>query len=135
MAILVPSNTVTSSGNAPINLSLPESVVFQLNVTAAATAAGDTLDVYLQSSVDGTTWDDFVHFTQVLGNGGAKRFIAQWNSRIAPTAALHAATDGSLAAGVAQGPVGSTLRAKWVVVSASAPSFTFSIVGASGRNR
>ncbi len=50
--------------------------LFQLDVTAAATEVGDLLDVYLQHSFDGgTTWDDFVHFTQVLGDGGAKKDI------------------------------------------------------------
>jgi hypothetical protein len=51
--------------------------LFVLDVSAAATAAGDTLDVYVDTSLDGITWINAVHFTQVLGNGGAKREIAK----------------------------------------------------------
>lgn len=105
--------------------------VFLLNVTAAATEVGDTLDVYLQHSVDGgTTWNDFVHFTQVLGNGGAKKFEAVWNALMAPETELAAPGDAALAAGVKQGPIGDKIRAKWVVVEANAnanASFTFSV--------
>jgi hypothetical protein len=53
------------------------SAVFILDVTAAATAAGDTLDVYVDLSPDGSSWVNAIHFTQVLGNGGAKKEIAK----------------------------------------------------------
>jgi hypothetical protein len=44
-----------------------------LKVTAAATLAGDTLDVYVDTTYDGgLTFINLGHFTQVLGNGGAK---------------------------------------------------------------
>lgn len=129
---LLASSVQTTSGSsvltAPVHIERLKAAAFLLTVSAAATAAGDTLDVYLQSSIDGgTTYDDFVHFTQVLGNGGAKKFIARWMRDLAPTAALSAPGDATLAAGVAQGPVGTTWRVKWVIVSASAPSFTFKV--------
>lgn len=99
---------------------------FVLDVTVAQTLVGDTLDVFVQTSSDGgVTYDDFVHFTQVLGNGGVKTFIAQWSRDIAPTAALHARQDGVLAAGVSQGPLGSFIRAKAVTVGTG--SFTFAV--------
>ena len=102
--------------------------MYVLDVTAAASDVGDTLDVYIQSSVDGTTWDDFIHFTQVLGNGGAKKFRAAHNSIITPTTALGPEADGTLAAGVKQGPLGSQFRIKYVIVDADADaSFTFSV--------
>jgi len=140
--VLQPSQTVTASGTSTASGGFGAIEVtdvmwaeFLLNVTAAATAAGDTLDVYVQASCDGgTTWDDFVHFTQVLGNGGAKKYLARWQGMIAPTTAQAAPQDGALAAGVAAGPHGSVWRVKWVVVSASAPSFTFS-VSASGHDK
>lgn len=50
---------------------------FELEVSAAATDAADTLDVKVQTSFDGTNWVDIVYFTQVLGNGGAKRYVAK----------------------------------------------------------
>jgi len=134
MPTLVASAARTASDNSgALTLGRKESAssaVFQLTVSAAATAASDTLDVYVQHSVDGgTTYDDFVHFTQVLGNGGAKKFIAHWQRDVIPTTALHAPADGALAAGVLQGPVGSTWRVKWVIVDGggSDASFTFSV--------
>lgn len=96
----------------------------------AATDATDTLDVYVQHSPDGgTTYDDFVHFTQVLGNGGAKKYIATWFRDMAPETEMKAPADASLAAGVLQGPIGSTLRVKWVVVDSgnADQSFTFKV--------
>src|SRR6266496_1561427 len=105
--VLLGSTTATASGvGAPIEVKPDvQWCEFLLNVTAAASAVGDTLDVYIQASSDGgTTYDDFVHFTQVLGNGGAKKFLARWQGEIAPTTALAAPGDATLAAGVAQGP-------------------------------
>lgn len=132
MITLTSQTNVTSSGNSgsisPTRAELIRTAEFLLNVTAAATAAGDTLDVYIQSSIDGgTTWDDFVHFTQVLGNGGAKKFIAVWERDLSPTSAVHAPQDAAIAAGVQQGPIGPTWRVKWVIVSASSPQFTFTV--------
>lgn len=53
--------------------------VWVLDVASAATDAGDTLDVYVDTAVGGgatAVWVNVVHFAQVLGNGGAKRFAA-----------------------------------------------------------
>ena len=123
----------TTSSTAAVsatNLGLVKSAAFLLSVTAAATDSNDTLDVYLQHSVDGTTYDDFVHFTQVLGNGGAKTYLAHWSRDVTPTAAQHAPNDAALAAGVAQGAVGATWRVKWVIVDGGSDadqSFTFNV--------
>jgi hypothetical protein len=98
---------------------------FLLQLTAAATLAGDTLDVFLQHSPDGTLWDDFLHFTQMLGNGGTKNFLAYWNALAVPANALRAPGDGVLAAGVRQGPAFNNWRCK--AVSVGTGSFTFAI--------
>jgi hypothetical protein len=132
MITLTTQTNVIASGNSgsisPTRAELIRTAEFLLNVTAAATAAGDTLDVYIQSSIDGgTTWDDFVHFTQVLGNGGAKKYIAQWERDLSPTTPQHAPQDAAIAAGVQQGPIGPTWRVKWVIVSSSSPQFTFTV--------
>ena len=101
---------------------------FQLDVTAAATDAGDTLDVYIQHTMDGTNYDDFIHFTQVLGNGGAKRFRAQWSGLVVSGTPLAPVGDAAMAASVLQGPVGKPWRVKWVVVDGDANSaFTFTV--------
>lgn len=135
MITLLASAARTASGtDALANLPHPElleSAVFELVVSVAATEAGDTLDVYVQHSIDGgTTYDDVVHFTQVLGNGGAKKFTAEWRADVLPDSELHAPADASLAAGVLQGPKGATWRLKWVIVDANAnvnQSFTFAV--------
>lgn len=143
MVTLLPSAARTISGTLDLNTILPHveqllAASFQLTVSAAATDVGDTLDVYVQHSVDGgTTWDDFVHFTQVLGNGGAKKFLAQWLRDVSAESELKAPADASLAAGVLQGPTGPAWKLKWVIVDASTQnaSFTFSVAAQVRRRR
>lgn len=132
---LVASAARTESGNSgsltPFRADRGiKALIFLLTVSAAATESGDTLDVYVQHSPDdGTTWDDFIHFTQVLGNGGAKKFIATWYRDVTPESELKAPADAALAAGVLQGPISQALRVKWVIVDTSTAnaSFTFSV--------
>lgn len=107
--------------------------LFLLNVSAAAADAGDTLDVYIQSSADGgTTWNDFVHFTQVLGNGGVKTFLATWQPLATAETEMGAPGDATLGAGaVVQNIQGSVWRVKWVIVDSGDgdQSFTFKVNG------
>lgn len=101
-------------------------LVFQLDVTAAATDAGDTLDVTVQTTIDGTNWVDIHHFTQVLGNGGAKRYYG----KVVFDAALTEFENGAaLAAAAGRSIFGSQYRVKYVVVNTSTEdaSFTFSV--------
>jgi len=134
---LVASGAKTASGNSgsltPFGSKVGKlkAAIFQLAVSAAATESGDLLDVYVQHSPDdGTTWDDFIHFTQVLGNGGAKKYIATWLRDVTPESEIKAPADAALAAGVLQGPIAPLLRVKWVIVDASTQnaSFTLSLV-------
>jgi hypothetical protein len=134
MGVLVASSTQTATGTAAITLSenviaRTRAAVFVLDVTAAATDGGDTLDVWLQHSVDGTSWDDFVRFTQVTGNGGAVQIQARWVRDVAPDVEQGAHNGKAIAAGVTQGPVGHQWRAAWTIADAGTDnaSFTFSI--------
>ena len=133
MSTLVASRTETASGTASVGVRSPADLdvsTFLLSVPAAATEVGDKLNVYMQSSPDGgTPYDDFLHFTEVLGNGGVVKHIAIVNFRVTPTSSLHTPNDAGLSVGVNQGPVSNLWRAKWVVVDASTDnaSFTFSI--------
>lgn len=135
MVILQASGAQTVSGNsgalpAASHFEAIEGGILVLDVTSAGSVAGDTLDVYVQHSWDdGTSFDDFVHFTQVLGNGGAKKFLAYWLIYGgSPTTPLKAPQDGALAVGVQQGPVGNIWRVKWTIVNGGGThAFTFSV--------
>ena len=121
------AKTLTGSGDS---VRLPggnvNAFVFTLDVTAAATDVGDKLDVYVQTKADGTNWLDVQHFTQVLGNGGAKRFMVKI---AAATALAEFETGTALSAAAKRDILGDEYRARWVVVDASTDdaSFTFSL--------
>lgn len=143
MLTLVPSTTLSGVQNVTVPSSgapfsaptfVPPAVIaawnavnFLLNVTAASAAGTDTLNIWVQASVDeGTTWDDFVAFTQVLGNGGPKQILAEWvRDSSSPTSPLHQAQSGLLAAGVNQGPGSGFWRV--LMKTAGTGSFTFSL--------
>lgn len=100
-----------------------------LDVTAAATDVGDTLDVYLDTSFDGgASFINIGHFSQVLGNGGAKKFVMSFKP--APIAAANSvsATADQAAAAALQIGFGDRFRYRAVAVDADADmSFTFSL--------
>lgn len=98
---------------------------FELDVTAAATDADDTLDVYVQTTLDGTNWIDVVHFTQCVGNGGAKRHIGKVLAGAAETMFEAGA---ALAAGSVRNLLGDKWRVKYVQVDADSDgTFTFAV--------
>lgn len=135
MQIIEASSAKSASGASAVNFANHTEVltaaIFVLDVTAAGSIAGDLLNVYVQHSVDdGASWDDFVSFTQVLGNGGVKKFLAFWALYgTAPSTPMKAPQDGALTAGqVQQGPIGNTLRVKWAIVNGGGTHlFTFSL--------
>lgn len=133
MNVLQASGVQTASGNSgPLSnhFEVLEAAILILDVTVAGSVAGDTLDAYVQHSWDeGTSFDDFVHFTQVLGNGGAKKALGYWLVYGgSPTTPMKAPQDAALAVGVQQGPVGPTWRVKWVIVNGGGShTFTFSV--------
>lgn len=100
-----------------------------LDVTAAGSAADDTLDVYVDTTLDGgTTWINVVHFTQVLGNGGAKKFGATLAPQSAVATAPVALTADAAAGAVRPGFLGNQLRARYTIVAgAGTHAFTFSV--------
>ncbi len=101
-----------------------------LDVTAAAHEVGDTLDVYVDISPDGgTTWINAVHFTQVLGNGGAKKFVAVLDPTNPGTDVIDLSAD--CAAGKVRPAVwGTAIRERRVIADAGGDadqSFTYSV--------
>lgn len=97
-----------------------------LVVSAAKTAAGDTLDVYVDKSLDGgTTWFNIGHFTQVLGNGGAKKFTMSFAQDNPGATAVIDSTSDAAAGATRQSGIGSMLRVRGTVVETSDASFTW----------
>ena len=98
-----------------------------LNVTAAATLITDTLDVYIDTSPDGgSTWYNVGHFTQVLGNGGAKKYVMVLNSSNAGTSAVLDVTSDAGAGVTRQYGIADRLRSRSVVSGTG--TFTYSVV-------
>ena len=98
-------------------------MVFVLDVTAAATDAGDTLDVEVFTRIGTTTAREICHFTQVLGNGGALVHI----DKILVNTAVATYTYAALAAGAKKDILGSQIQCKYTIVDADADGgFTFS---------
>jgi hypothetical protein len=90
----------------------------------AAGDVGDTLDITVQTNLAGL-WTDVVHFTQILGNGGIKRFGAKLMTQTA-FAIGDIAT--ALTAGNIRHLFGDEWRVSYVIVDANDNStFTFSI--------
>lgn len=123
--VLSASAAKTATGQSAA-VKLPYSftaVTFELDLTAAATVVGDTLDVTIQTKSDQTNWLDVVHFTQAVGNGGAKRFLATLTTGVNQT---MYETGTALAAGSVRNVWGDEWRVSWVIAGVS-PSFTFSV--------
>jgi hypothetical protein len=126
--VLQPSTTVSAdgSGNPVAGLGEFRALTFELDVTAAGSLAGDKLDVFVQTTVDsGTNWVDVAHFTQVLGNGGAKRYFAKLQADVA-MAEFENAT--ALAAASQRALFGDQYRVRWAVTDGGGTkTFTFSV--------
>jgi hypothetical protein len=100
-----------------------------LDVTAAASEGTDTLDVFVDVlAPDAATWLNAVHFTQVLGNGGAKKFFAVLDPSNPGTAVIDVSADAAAAA-ARPALFGPQLRGRYTVVDGGgvAASFTFSL--------
>lgn len=129
------SSAVAAAGTvnetAVTNLGAYKQLQVLLDVTAAATDVNDTLDVYIDTSIDGgTTWNNIIHFNQALGNGGAKQFWATVDPGGAPgTATIAVATDAA-AAVVRPSMFGDQVRVRHVTVDPTGAnmSFTFSVL-------
>jgi len=104
--------------------------IFILAVTAAASEVTDTLDVFVDWSIDGITYYNGGHFTQAVGTGGAKAYYMIFDPTAPGTAVIDATAD--VAAGAVRPALfGAYARARWVIVDAGgvAASFTFSVIG------
>lgn len=125
-ALLVTASAYTATGQGG-SVRLPAMInaaSVTLDVTAAATSAADTLDVFVQTKIR-ANWLDIVHFPQLTGTGGAKRYTQK---------CLAGAAEGSFEHGTALGAsavrnlLGDEYRGRWSAVDANANAeFTFSM--------
>lgn len=104
-----------------------------LSITASATEAGDTLDVYLDVSWDNSTWVNAIHFPQQAGNASAKKHVAALMGAAYstdPDATMDITSD--LAAGVVrQQLVAPFMRVRYTIADVATlgnESHTFSVV-------
>lgn len=103
--------------------------IFLLDITASATDAGDTLDVFVDVSIDGAAWINAVHFTQQAGNGAAKKEFAVVDASNPGTSVIVSTSDAASGA-VRPAAFGDYMRARWTVVEAGGnanASHTFSV--------
>jgi hypothetical protein len=125
LASVTTSGAVSSTNATAVSLYRPENgLILICDLTAAATDAGDTLDVKVQTQLGGL-WVDVAYFTQMLGNGGAKRFAAKLMGQ---TAFALGDIAGALTAGNIRHLIGDAWRVNYVTVDANANSaFTFAV--------
>ena len=108
-----------------------EALALVLDVTAAAAASGDKLNVTVQTQLDGTNWADVARFTEIAGNGGAKRYF----KKLTRSAALTEFENASALGAAAQRDLfGQQWRVKYVITDAGATAseFTFSVTAVPG---
>ena len=99
------------------------SLLIQLDITAVS-GTTPTLDVKVQTSVDGTNFCDVAAFTQ---STVAARKLIRIAAGVTPQAEV-ACTDATLAAGtIHQGPLGRSIRIKHALPGGTTPSFTYSL--------
>lgn len=122
------ARTVTgNTGATGERMALSEAFGFALDVTVGESTANDTLDVFVQTKVD-DNWLDVVHFTQHVGNAGAKRYYSKVTPALA-TAEFEAGT--ALSAAAVRNFAGLEWRSRWEITdNSNSASFTFSVTGA-----
>lgn len=133
LVILAASTARTANGNGEWVAVLGERIQFSwlLNITSSATAASDTLDVYIDVSFDGVnSAGNVAHFTQQAGDGSAADEVAIVGASATSTSTTVVTSDAA-AATVRQGFTGPYWRARWVIVDGGGgdTSHTFSVQG------
>lgn len=122
--------TASTSGTAVFVGGERKRFIVLLDITASATEAGDTLDVYVDWSLDNVTWFNGGHFTQQAGNGAARKEVMVFDASN-PGTATFVVTSDAAAAAVRPAVFGAYLRTRFTVVEANAnanSSHTFSVV-------
>lgn len=123
------AETASANGTPVTGLGWRKRYLIVLDVTAAASLGTDTLDAYVDVSIDGAKWLNAAHFAQILGNGGAKTRFAVLEATSPGTSDLDATADA--AAGTVRPTMSGLpqMRARWAIAGGGAQSFTFSLTG------
>ncbi len=121
-------STLSSVTTTGATFRLPKdtsAVIMVLDATAVDDDGTDTLNVHIESQIDGTNWIDICAFTEVVGNAGTKRIVAKIMKETAQT--MFA--DGALTAGNVRHLLGENLRAVYTIVEGGGAdvSFTFRV--------
>ncbi len=116
---------ITAFGTVEAYLPDCEAVVCILETTDLQDAAGDKLDVYIQTYIGGV-WLDVCHFTQIDGNDlvDAQIHIAKITASLAENMFRPTA----LAEGVIRNLIGTKWRCRWVITDGGGiHSFAFTV--------
>ncbi|MCX6027043.1 MAG: hypothetical protein NTY23_12445 [Chloroflexi bacterium] len=98
-------------------------------LTAAATVAGDTLDLFVDWLAPvGSTWVNGAHLQQMVGSGGAKKYSVVFDRAFPPTAPINVTADCGVGTSRPQ-LIGPQLRGRYTIVNVGGASFTFSLGG------
>lgn len=118
-----------SRGTAVTDLARIRRAVLVLDVTAMGGAAGDVLDVYVDVSLDGSTWMNAVHFPQIAGNAAAQKHYAVLAATNVAATTFNVSAD--CAAGVTKPYLfGAQMSGRYTLVNggAGSQSATFSLM-------
>lgn len=135
---LLGSTTVTSgptvtNGSAVTRMQEYTQGLMVLSVTANPSGSNRTLQVWVQTTADGSNWHDVVAFTAVTGNAGASAgsggvYSAPWSSicgaALAPAILVNATTAASTTNCI---PLGDQVRVTYK--PSDSQSWTFSVTG------
>jgi hypothetical protein len=123
------ARTADGNGTAVTGLGGFRRFMVLLEISASATDAADTLDVFVDVSPDGgTTWINAIHFAQQAGDGSAKDEIAVLEPST-PGVDVVAVTSDAATGKVRPGMFGDQMRARWEVADSgdANSSHTFSV--------
>ena len=120
------TSTATNTGTTAVQIPRPASLTFyHVDVTVDETAANDTLDLFIQTQI-GSRWIDVVRFELILGNAGAQLYVSDAHV-LAALSQVEFHSGDALATASSRNFYGTNIRARWVIVSGTGASFTFSV--------
>lgn len=122
------SATTAVIGNVAGGLQVYDSLQFIATIQGGT---GGTLDLYIQSSVDGTNWYDYAHFAQLAAGAAAitRYFSVTRHAQVTTLTAIGSGTSPALAANtVLGGDFGTQLRLLAVTGASTSAGATQTII-------